>query len=436
MATAKHAKLSPSSSDRWMNCAGSVALIGDESSPTNEAAMRGTAAHKLNEHMLQNKERDSAPYKNYIIHVKEAGDEDSIIFKPGTRGSIKPKDGWHAFFVDDDMLYGVQTFIDEVWRICDEIGEGNYVLYTERFLDMTWLHPGCGGTADVTIVEFLGWIHLLDYKNGRIVVEVKGNEQMKNYAVGLLHEHNECEGVHVHLVQPNAPHTDGVIRDEKYTADEVKIAEIQIKEAADATGRPNATFRVGDWCTWCVAKSRCTAFDEAVLEMAKNEFADDDNLDPSQSADVGYDVNDLARRAKFIPMLDQYCREILSRIEAALLGGQKVPGYKVVYTNSHRKWANPIQTTLKVFSDKWGIDESYVIADPSLKSPAQVEKLKIPGKDKAILKEIVASLAFKPEGKPVVAEDDDPREAIDPAADALNEFADTEGLEQEDDFLS
>ena len=48
-----HAKLSPSSSHRWLHCTPSVLLEGEFENKTSQAAEEGTAAHALCEHKLK-----------------------------------------------------------------------------------------------------------------------------------------------------------------------------------------------------------------------------------------------------------------------------------------------------------------------------------------------------------------------------------------------
>src|ERR1035437_974909 len=132
-----HRKLSPSSAHRWMNCAGSVALIGDESSSGGQAAMMGTAAHKVIETMILNREHEARAYLGYFVHVKQAGDEPSELFAPGAVGALDKREGWFAFPVNEDMVNGVQVTIDECDRIVADMFHPE--LFAERFLDMSWL---------------------------------------------------------------------------------------------------------------------------------------------------------------------------------------------------------------------------------------------------------------------------------------------------------
>jgi hypothetical protein len=434
---AVHAKLSPSSAKRWMNCAGSVAKIGDEPSTAGMPAMMGTAAPKVVEFMLQENKLDASEFHGNIVHVKKDGDEESLILASDDTKAMSEKPGWFAFPVNDEMVYGVQTMIDEVERVKAEMIEP--VLYTERFLDGSWLDSRLGGTADVTIVEEIPeWIHLFDYKNGRVIVEVT-DEQMKNYAVFLLHEHPGALGVVVHLIQPNAQHEEGIIRSVTYTADELKMFELQMKDAADATSAPNALLRAGDWCMYCPAKTYCEAFAALAKDEAYADFAEDPPDDglpvPMLTDDMGqkqvgeaYSDGDeyraaLERKARWVPVLDQWAKEIHARIQVQLLEGKTVGDWKLVRGKSNRVLSPDEVTIQKVLNDKWGIPDEYLFNAPKMKSPAQLEKTAIPGKTKKAIKDIVASVSKKPLGKIVIARGTDAREAIDPGLVGADEFA-------------
>jgi hypothetical protein len=425
---AGHAKLSPSAAKRWMNCPGSVALIGDESSTTNQAAMMGTAAHKIIEEMVIKGETDVSEYAGAAVLVKADGDEESEIYRTGTAAlePENPRPGWFMFMVDEKMVEGCQQTIDEVERLRLEMYEPE--VFSERFLDMTWLDSRLGGTADITLVEPFGWAHLVDHKNGYILVDHEDNDQLKQYAVGVAHEHPDCEGVRVTISQPNAPHVEGTIRTAEYTLDELKLYEIRMKEAADATSVPNAPLRAGDWCTFCPAKTRCKEFDSMLLEEATADFADDE---PPMQLPLPNSTEELAHKAKWLGVIEGWVGQIKGDIQRELENGNSVEGWKLVRGGAKRKLLNPAETQ-RVFVEELGVPDEDLWVEPKMKTPAQLEKLGVGKEQRKLVKAKIRELAFMPEGKLTIAPTSDPREAASSLEDAQNEFA--IDSEEDDDF--
>lgn len=423
-----------------MNCAGSVALIGVEPSIGSQPAMLGTAGHKIIEVMGINGETEASKYKGYIALVDETGEGETELHAPddetpyllNTDGT--PRKGWHAFVADDKMIDGVQMFVDEVERVKLTMFEPEE--FNERMLDISWLDDRLGGTADKTLVEPFGWAHLLDYKNGYIVVDVKDNEQLKTYAVGILHEHPDAEGVRVTIVQPNAPHEEGCIRTEEYTRDELKLFEIKMKQAADETSKANAPLRAGDWCMWCSAKTRCPEFEAKMAEEAKADFSDDppDALPPAatvafeeangEEPDEAVYLAALARKVRWVPLFDKWARDLEGEVQNALMSGKIVTGFKLVQGKSKRKWNPDVGVEATITEQVPGFPVAELYTEPKLKSPAQVEKLGADKEQRKAMKAAVGMCAIKPPGRVTVAEALDPRPVADPATSALADFGD------------
>lgn len=433
-----HRKLSPSSSDRWMNCAGSIALIGDESSPTNQAAMMGTAAHKILQTCRENGILDASLYAGYTVLVFSGDGEEAEIYAPDQPAFPNgPREGWFMFPVDQKMVDGVQMAIDEIERVRAEMYSPEE--FTERFLDMSWLDPRLGGTADDTLVEPFGWAHLFDYKNGYIFVPVN-SDQFKQYAVGIAHEHPDCEGVRVTVIQPNSPAPDGkFIRTIEYTRDELALYEIQMKNAADATDKPNAPRRAGDWCEWCPAATRCKEHKAMLEEGARVEFDDE----PPAEMAVPQDREELARLGRWVRVLDKFVGRVKGDIMRELMNGNELPGcgWKIVMSKPHRRILDPAYAAQMLQTDYnpddldnsgAGLTEEEIFEPRTLKTPAQLEKLGPRGRGKPLkahrdhIKALVAALAIKPKGEITLVTEDDPREAVDPGEEAVAEFADEE----------
>jgi hypothetical protein len=437
-----HAKLSPSASHRWMNCAGSIALIGDESSTTTHAAMLGTAAHKMIELMIIAGEEDAREYAGGTFLVKADGDEETEYYPPGQPAldPAKPRPGWFMFVADEKMIEGVQQTIDEVARIKDS--RYNPEVISEVYLSGAWLDPRFGGSIDVRIAEPYGWLDIVDHKNGRILVEAKDNDQLKQYGVLALHEHPDAEGVTVTISQPNAPHVEGTIRSESFTVDELKLYEIRMKEAADATDAPNAPLKAGDWCLWCPAKTRCPEFDRMLTAEAQADFADDE---PPTSLPLPRDTEELNHKAEWIPVIEAWCANIKGDIQRELENGNAVGDWKLVMGTSKRRIIDPVDTIRRLTMTEPTLDEDGVAIEqaiglpedqlyvaPKLKSPAQLEKLGVGKEQRKLVKAAIQELAFMPKGKVTIAPGTDPRAPVDPADEAASEFA--QDVEEEDDF--
>jgi len=404
-------------------------LIGDESSTTNQAAMMGTAAHKLIEIMIQNDHHDAREYAGSTLLVKADGDEETEFYPPGAPAldPETPRPGWFMFVADEKMVEGVQQTIDEVDRIKMELCEGTEV-FSERYLDGSWLDSRLGGTADVTLVEPFGKAHLVDHKNGYILVEAKDNDQLKQYAVFIMHEHPDCEEVTVTISQPNAPHVEGLIRSETFSADELKLYELQMKRAADETSKPNAPRRAGDWCTFCPAKTRCPEFDEMMMEEAAADFTEDD---PPEQLPMPRSTDELAHKMKWLPVIEAWVASMKADVQRELENGNPVAGWKLVRGKSKRRLIDPVET-VRALTEDVGLEEADLYVAPKLKSPAQLEKLGVGKDQRKLVKKTVAELAFMPNGALTIAPDYDPREAASALEDAANEFMTAD--DDEDDF--
>jgi len=172
--------------------------------------MKGTAAHRVIEVMLGTKKVAARNYIGKWVQVHEGDETARIVDSERAAATLKP--GWRAFPIDEDMVYGVQTMVDEVNRVMATLFMPE--LFTERYLDGRWLDSRLGGTADVTAVEPFGWIHLFDYKK-RLRHGGSERQSTDEKLCGVpAPRARGLRGVVVHLIQPNAPHEDGIIRTE------------------------------------------------------------------------------------------------------------------------------------------------------------------------------------------------------------------------------
>ena len=88
-----HSELGPSSSERWLNCPGSVLLIRDLEKPDSIYAAEGNAAHELSEWFRVQK-KPAEHWRGTIIKVRKFDYE-----------------------VDQAMNDGVDAFVDHVQQL-------------------------------------------------------------------------------------------------------------------------------------------------------------------------------------------------------------------------------------------------------------------------------------------------------------------------------
>ncbi|NDB68904.1 MAG: DUF2800 domain-containing protein [Methylocystaceae bacterium] len=169
-----HAKLSPSSAERWMTCPGSVVLSDGMPDQTSSFAEEGTKAHEIAEAMLKD---------NKITCETSA-----------------------------EMLEHISVYVDYVRDVASFDGE----LHIEQRVKV---NDVVFGTADAVV-----WrpqqeaLHIIDLKYGAgVAVEIVNNLQLKIYALAtLLTFKYPAKSVTATIVQPRCYHSDGHIRSVVY----------------------------------------------------------------------------------------------------------------------------------------------------------------------------------------------------------------------------
>lgn len=444
---AYHAKLSASGSKQWMNCPGSVMAEARNPNPRGPSifAMEGTAAHLLCELYAS---EGIAP-EEFLGETIYIWNDDAYLAGDLTKAQAQYDDGElpgieAEFEVDQDMVGAVEYFVAAVETARARLDPRGREEYSEKWLDLTWLHPLLGGTGDYIGVEAFGWAELVDYKHGRgVLVEVRDNTQLKLYGVGVLRMFPDCEGVRTTIVQPRKEHEDGPIRSVKYTREELMDFAEEVRVAAEATQEKNATLCAGDWCTFCGAKAyvdengefyECPALIDAMQEEAQMDFSDEP---PEVGIPIPTNNDRLAHAAKWLGVFDNYVKAVDGAIQRELLAGRPVEGYKLVRKRANRAfgayveeldeltdtednyWANMSEgDVLAIMESELGLERKKCYQPGKLKSPAQFEKL---GKE---VKKLVGEMAYKPEGGLTVAREDDPRLAVEVAQAGASDFPD------------
>ena len=361
-----HSPLGASSSERWIECPGSVTLTKSVFVPEDEDpeyCRQGTRAHELGAFCLT-QDRDAWEV------LSEQGFED-ITAETGD---------------------AIQVYLDYVRKHPGD-RKVEWKIHRPEF------HPMFYGTLDCIISNRL-CTHIFDYKHGiGVAVEVKENPQLLYYAFGFLGVSGSeaipddmC--VKLHIVQPRGFHHDGPIRTWETTAGYVREWAQDVLLPAMRRVDEEQFLSVGPWCRFCNAKLVCSAM--TGLAKAHQGYAPEELR--------AQDDMRLGRFFQASRAIRQFLAAVEKETERRLLDGNAHPDLesvaKLVQKKADRVWKVGAKEALYASLG----DQIYTT--PEFRSPAQVEKLGVQGKN------LVQEWAYKPEGTLTAAPIDDPRRGV------------------------
>lgn len=264
-----HAKLSASSSHRWLACPKSIALEGkfpaEVSSPYAE---EGTRAHEMAQLILENIVKceivniPSWISKDLQVDLKESLETDDLKELISTFGTPELK----------EMLSFVMVYVDKCVAVYEN-SKANYadaVAYIEERLDYSNYAPEGFGTGDFVCIGG-NRITVIDLKYGRgVKVDVVDNSQLKLYALGaygivdFLYDITEIESI---IVQPRIQN--GISCFVIDTKSLLEWAENILKTKALLAYRNEGEYQPGDHCKFCKANGSCRAQLKNIISILK-----------------------------------------------------------------------------------------------------------------------------------------------------------------------
>lgn len=375
----KHAYLSASSANQWLNCPPSIKAsegIGDK---TTTFAEEGTFAHELSE--------------LYFVRLYDGMTEDKF---QQELERYKQNE-----YYSEELREYVEQYVDIVEEKVNEArAQDEPILFFEHRLDLTRYVPESFGTGDV-IIYYNGTVEIVDLKFGKgVEVSALNNPQLRLYGLGayeLLKDFEDVHTIKTTIIQPRLHN----VSSESMTTDDLvswglNVVRPQALKAIEGKGE----FKPGNHCRFCKIRHSCRARAEANLNASK-ELSTPTTLTDDELAELLHKLPDIKRWASDV---EDYCRE------QALENSRNFDGWKVVEGRASRKYVDNEQVfeRLKEHYDPDEVSETKVLSISKLEK--QIGKKKVA--------ELLSDLVEKPQGKPTLVTEDDKRQPITDSAES------------------
>lgn len=361
MAT-KHAVLSASSSERWLNCPPSARLCEAYEDKGSDYAAEGTDAHALCEFRL--KRALGIPADDPIENLSWYNEE------------------------MEDCAAGYAAYVSELLETAKQTCADPVVMIEQRVDFSRWVKEGFG-TADCIIIAD-GVLNICDYKNGQgCLVLAERNPQMMLYALGALEIFDgiyDIDTVRMTIYQPRKSNISVYEMDK---ADLYEWANSELTQKAQLAYEGQGSFSCGEWCRFCKAKAECRERAEANLALARYEFQTPALLADEEIADILGKVDALTAWASDVK---EYALQ-------QAISGTAFPGWKLVEGRSNRRYTSEAAVAAAVEGAGFDPYERKVLGITAMQ--------KLLGKSR--FEELLAPYIEKPQGKPTLVRSSDKR---------------------------
>ena len=405
-----HALLAPSSAKRWMTCTPSARLEAKVPERDTLYTREGTVAHAMAEYILGyylsgNYTQFPGGDDEVQAVISDIRNGQDYPFVTGLRRHIEEAeilgvDGCEMFEIVHEHYCRI---VFEAYLAAKSI-DPNAELLIEAKLKLTEFIPEGFGSSDAVIIADKT-LEVFDLKYGKgVKVDAENNPQMMCYALGAYAGPAETyfiDKVQMTIIQPRLRHVSSW-----------EITELELVEWAYNVLKPAASRAFigegpqvpGDHCKFCKVAAKCRALAEHTLAISE------------QKKEPG--VMTLEEIAEILPhfsTIKSWMNSVEEYALEAALEGDEVPGYKVVEGRSIRKISNVAEAMARLEGN--GIPAENYLKPAELKTITDLEKT-LTKKGFATL---LGNLVIKPEGKPTLVEEADPRQ---PYSKAKNDFKD------------
>jgi len=372
-----HARLSPSSSARWLNCTASVAAIEAAAivDTGSEYADEGTFAHDL------------------AAKVLAAG------LDPFDFVGMRSKCG--RFQATEEFTDHVNTYVEYVRSLQKTIDTHCIEHRVPLFYS-----PQETGTIDAALFRGETW-HVVDLKFGRgVPVSAEENTQLMIYALSSLIHIGEERDVTLHIVQPR------IFKEASiwvFTVARQHEFRKQVEDTVAAIRADEVSFHGGEkQCRWCPLSGMCEGQAEAMLREVALDF-DDLTADVSSQLPKS-DTLTADRLAKVLAAkagIQQWLKDVEAYAMRLATAGGVIPGYKLVEGRSMRTWIDD-DLAEQMLRKVLPVGDCY---SKKVLSPAAAERAlkgKKDGKNIRFLRQLI----HKPAGKLSIVSESDGRTPV------------------------
>ena len=360
----KHSRIAPSSAGVWVKCPGSVTM--KEACPELprevDHNVEGDAAHWLAAQWLHSTEK--------LLRGATS------LWLEGAKNAFVNTNAPNGFVITEEIADHINGYILDIISILN-IADIKEPLHIEETVYAPRIHAESEGTADTWCFDqSTGTIYIWDFKYGYGIVEVFGNWQLINYALGIIDLVADLDPnplISMRIVQPRPYHKDGPVREWRTTAHKLRKYADQLRVAAIEALGPDPTVTSGSHCQYCSARASCPAAHKAAMSAIDHTMqAGVDKLPPDAMAS---ELQVLRRTAEAIKYrLTGLEAEAMSQIK----NGEAIPGWALDVGLGNAVWTRPAEEVFAL-GDMIGKDLRKVAAPIT---PAQAKKA---GVDKATI---------------------------------------------------
>jgi hypothetical protein len=274
--------------------------------------------------------------------------------------------------LDDEMIDQINTYI----TFCELIKAESDLFWLEEPVSLDWYYEPLEspepvyGTFDFGAYNVAQKLATMaDFKSGMMPVSPVDNPQLMLYAVmmiGKLGGHEMPSHFRLVIVQPKDPYNK--IKHHTITLKELLTWTREVLEPAlRRVGEGDMSEVAGPWCQWCRRAGECRSLHDHALAITKEAF-NDEPIPVTELSPV--DLGDFLDKADII---ESYLKTVRGEVMRRLEAGEDIPGWKAVAKRAQRKWIDEDAALGALLGE--GLHRPALMTEPTLKSPAQVDKL-------------------------------------------------------------